>query len=691
MGDQKDVARAATAVMQAYGVENMGAAKSVDVLTAIVKEGNLEASELAPSIGKVIPIAKALGVSFEEVGANIAVFTRLGVSASESVNALKATLAAILKPTKEAKEELATYGLTFDDLRNKLRSDGLMAVLNQLTALTNGNVESMGRMIGSVEGLADVLGTSGAQAESYAQVLASIHNATGLVDRGFQTASQGSAFKFQQTMNALKNAAITLGEAMIPVFEKIAGVVRQLADGFRSMSNEQREMLIKITAITAASPILLTALSSLTGVFSAVASASVVMVRALGKIALAVGAGNPITIGLLIMGAAVAATIVYWDEFKQAVERISTSFTEWFNTTQWVRDGLLGITYAFQVISRVGETVVRDLIAQIQQLGAAISLAKAGFGGASMEVLGSLGKNSSRRWTEMVEGIKQDWVDLSMFWNTVQLEPITAEDVQGIADRMKQPFVELKNLINNIFSGGSVIDSIEQGLSNVSVATQQLTMDTAQFGVISDQALKGMRANITMIDDSMQEMRDRWTKIWSEMGQATEMAISNMMGDLITGFTSAMTGLNSMEDVFRNIGNQLANLLEMLGKTAIYKGLIEGKLATLFSGNPAATIGIGIAALAAAGVLRGAANNGGGIPAFANGALVTGPMLAMVGDNKNAARDPEAILPVSKLQGYIAQAMGTGGGSQLYGRLSGNDILITNDRNANRVKRITGR
>lgn len=94
-----------------------------------------------------------------------------------------------------------------------------------------------------------------------------------------------------------------------------------------------------------------------------------------------------------------------------------------------------------------------------------------------------------------------------------------------------------------------------------------------------------------------------------------------------------------------------------------------------------------------AGVIRGMSNRGSqtGIPAFANGALVTGPMLAMVGDNKNAARDPEAILPVSKLQGYIKGAMGNGGGGELYGRLSGNDLLIANDRNAYRMKRITGR
>lgn len=41
------------------------------------------------------------------------------------------------------------------------------------------------------------------------------------------------------------------------------------------------------------------------------------------------------------------------------------------------------------------------------------------------------------------------------------------------------------------------------------------------------------------------------------------------------------------------------------------------------------------------------------IPALANGGLVGAPTLAMVGDNKNAAVDPEVVTPLSKLQGML--------------------------------------
>ena len=91
LGETKDVARVAAAAVTAYGDSGLTSAQAIDQLTAIVREGNLEASELAPALGKVLPVASQLGVSFAEVGANVATFSRLGVSAGESVSRFKSS------------------------------------------------------------------------------------------------------------------------------------------------------------------------------------------------------------------------------------------------------------------------------------------------------------------------------------------------------------------------------------------------------------------------------------------------------------------------------------------------------------------------------------------------------------------------------------------------------------------------
>jgi len=63
-------------------------------------------------------------------------------------------------------------------------------------------------------------------------------------------------------------------------------------------------------------------------------------------------------------------------------------------------------------------------------------------------------------------------------------------------------------------------------------------------------------------------------------------------------------------------------------------------------------------------------------PKLALGGLAYGETLATVGDNPNAAIDPEVIAPLSKLKSIL----GDGGGGTLEARISGNDLLILLNR-----------
>ena len=64
-----------------------------------------------------------------------------------------------------------------------------------------------------------------------------------------------------------------------------------------------------------------------------------------------------------------------------------------------------------------------------------------------------------------------------------------------------------------------------------------------------------------------------------------------------------------------------------------------------------------------------------GVPALAEGGLMYGPSLIVAGDNKNANIDPEVVAPLSKLKDMLG-----GNSIQVYGRISGDDIVISNNR-----------
>ena len=153
LGETKSIAQALTGVLQAYSKEGLTAAQATDTLTAIVREGNLEAESLAPTLGRIVGVGAQLGISFEELGANIATFTRLGVPAEEAVVGLRGIMTTFLKPSSQAKTALAEMGLTADDLREKVGKEGLQSTLAFLMQQFEGNSDAMTAVFGNVRAL----------------------------------------------------------------------------------------------------------------------------------------------------------------------------------------------------------------------------------------------------------------------------------------------------------------------------------------------------------------------------------------------------------------------------------------------------------------------------------------------------------------------------------------------------------
>ena len=268
LGETKDVAKAATAIVQAYGKENITAAIAIDQLTAIVREGNLEASELAPTLGKLLPVASQLGVSFDEVGANIATFTRLGVSSSESVTALKSLLSSIIKPSKQAAEELKKLGLSSEDLRKSISENGLASTLQSLIKAYDGNVEGLARLFPNVEGLANALGTAGAQGKEYTRIVESIRKSNGIVDEGFSKVTQTADFKLKRALIGLQGAASQLGAVIIPVVTDILDGIKPLVDGFGNLDESTKKLIVNTGLVVAVSGPLLSVVGKLTSTYA---------------------------------------------------------------------------------------------------------------------------------------------------------------------------------------------------------------------------------------------------------------------------------------------------------------------------------------------------------------------------------------------------------------------------------------
>ncbi|MFH1602483.1 MAG: phage tail tape measure protein [Pseudomonadota bacterium] len=244
LGETKDIARAVTSAVQAYRTMGLTAADATDVLVATVREGNLEAASLASSLGRVLGPAAALGSSFADVGAFIAAFTRVGVSAEEAVTSLSAAMTLAIKPTKQAREAMLAAGYSVDEFRAAIRERGMNVALKEMLEATDANLDLIGQFIPNVRALRGILATAGAQGEQYAQITDSIRHSQGMLNEAFERASQDAGLKMAQAWASLKAAGVSMGGTLLPVIAELGDGVTLVGRALAGMAPWQKTAIL---------------------------------------------------------------------------------------------------------------------------------------------------------------------------------------------------------------------------------------------------------------------------------------------------------------------------------------------------------------------------------------------------------------------------------------------------------------
>lgn len=348
LGDTAVVARAVTAAVQAFAEQGLTAERALDVMLATVREGNLDAASLAGSLGRVLGIAAQMGVTFDELGTFIATFTRLGVSAEEAVTALRGTLAVTLKPTKETQEALESVGLSADQLRRNISEKGLTQALIDLVTASRGNVETLGKLIPNIRALSGVLGTAGAQGETFREIADSIRSSAGELDRAFERVRDTPAQSLEELKAKAEAAAIGLGQLLVPAADfaidrllDAASAAQGLVDVMDDLPEPLRNAAVAAGGLATA----LGAVATAAGV-AAAASATAAGARGIGAMLTVLRVGGPLVLGL---SAVVAFISLMGREVREAlgpIRDLSGDLDETADAADRARIGLEGMTQA---------------------------------------------------------------------------------------------------------------------------------------------------------------------------------------------------------------------------------------------------------------------------------------------------------------------------------------------------------
>jgi len=228
-----DVANALTSALHDYHMPAQDANQVTSALITTVAQGKTHLQDLASSMGMVLPVASAVGVSLPQVEGAMATMTVSGMNARRASMELSNAIRSLAAPSTTAQKSMKDVGLTAQQLKDTMSSQGLTGAL-QLIEQHIGNtfpansvqaVTAMKNLMGGATGYNVALMLGGQNMATYEQnvkkIGASLHG-SGKSVKGFSDVQKDLSFQLDQVKATAEAEAIKIGNVLIPIVEKLS-------------------------------------------------------------------------------------------------------------------------------------------------------------------------------------------------------------------------------------------------------------------------------------------------------------------------------------------------------------------------------------------------------------------------------------------------------------------------------------
>ena len=212
-----------SSVINAYGTDVLSATEASDLMFTAVRLGKTNFEELSASLFNVVPVASAVGVSFEDITAGLATITAQGVPTSVATTQLRQLFVELSDAgtdVGEIFEEIA--GKSFTEFMEAGNDTGdALALLTQYADEAGIPIQ---QLFGSIEAGQAVLALTSGDMEVFNNNLDAMANSGGATQTAFEQMND----TMQQSINILKarfqSALISTGRLLVPFIQPLVDV-----------------------------------------------------------------------------------------------------------------------------------------------------------------------------------------------------------------------------------------------------------------------------------------------------------------------------------------------------------------------------------------------------------------------------------------------------------------------------------
>ena len=722
LGESTDLAKVAAAAQNAYGSEVITATAAIDKFGMAVRTGMFESSELAESLGTQVGMAAELGISFDELLANISTYTKTTGDARSATTGFGGVMMAFAKETGKGKTALDQVNMSYDGLRSMLQDQGLQATLFQMKDAFAANGVEMTEFFGKSQAVKNIMGVLGTQGENYKTILDDMSTSAGFTADAFEVLSSTPGFQIEKSLNQIKLSFQEIGDIIMPTISGIINGISNVIGWFGKLDQGTKNWALAIAGVLALAGPLISFFGFLAGVIGFIMS----------------------PIGLIIAGLALLGAAIYknWDLVKKWIAAFVNYFIDLYNESLIFRAGIeyimmtfknlwATVKFVFNSMKGIATTLINTWIGQFKAVAKVISAAlkldpkgvKDGakeFGKATVDGYKETGKVLKKEATILGDEIAENMnTAISNTLDGTRVEYISEDDIQNGVDAMgsmaQKGFDKMKAFFegggsaldfSNMFpddpgdpnggggSGGSGSGSGGSGGGDVTAMEKQKSAMRQMLEGMSS----GWKTYFANQDAAWSSWGEKTAGVMSEVGAfasdiggqinaIAQQRHANEMQMLDNEYNSSIQNLENRglsEKEFAEEKERIDKSYQTKKKALEIKAAKREKKMAIFQAiiNTAAGIAKAIPnpyLMAFAGIMGAAqvaAISSAPIP-MAKGALAYSPTNAIVGDNPNAMNDPEVIAPLSKL----SQIMGNQNSTvEVVGSISGNDVVLSSSK-----------
>ena len=566
-----------TDTMSMFGMEASEATKMTDMLAYAQANSNTDVQQLGEALKYCGASANAMGYDLADTTALLGTFADQGLKGSSAGTTLNSMFRDMKKNAKDGAIAIGKTNVAIVDSKGNYRDmNSILADVEKATkGMTTAQRDQALSSIWGTEALKGVNMAFQAGSKKIKDFESAIRNSDGAASKMYDTMQNNLKGSIDNLKSAFEGVMITIGERLIPIFQKLVDKVTNALTWFNNLSPSIQNVIIAVGGFIAVlGPLLLliggliifaanvtTALGTLSAAFAAGGTAATIFGGALtlltGPVGLVIGAiAGIIAVGYLL--------ISNWDEISTFASEIWNNIvTTIDNAIGWIAEKIgLDWNLVKENIFNVWESIKTNISEALGAIWNVITETWNSIFGDISEALSKIKNIIGTTWefikTEIFQAVGRA-IDALLAGDWEGFKQIISNMMEKIKIQLDKAWEAIKNIISNTLNSikNKISDAWENIKSIISTKLENIKSSISNAWNNMKSTINNALNNIKKICSTIwtgikNDIKNKVNGIWTDVKNCFNNIIKSISDSLSKAWDTAKGWWDKIKSIFKN-------------------------------------------------------------------------------------------------------------------------------------------